>query len=384
MGMNPARCRVILNDRAVRGPLTGVGHYVLELLRALPDVAPDIGVLPFYQTCLSRRRAVPVRASLAPGPPRRWPAWIRPVAHEAYHLAFDLAATLGRFSLYHEPNHIPAPWHGPILTTVHDLSVLRHPEWHPLDRVRWYERDFMASLPRSTHFITVSAFSRSEMVNLLGVGCGRISVIPLGVRAVFHPRPAADVRAWLTSEHLPPEYVLFAGTLEPRKNLPAVLDAYSRLPRGLRDRFPLLLAGMTGGRREELADRLRDNALENNVRVLGYVDDEALARLYCGARLLVWPSFYEGFGLPPLECMASGTPVIASSVTSIPEVVGDAGLLVDPHDPGAIGDALHRVLEDDGLAEDLSARGLERAKRFSWRTCAATHADLYRRFARKP
>jgi alpha-1,3-rhamnosyl/mannosyltransferase len=299
---------------------------------------------------------------------------------DTYEAAFEAIGSLAGYRLYHEPNHIPCPWHGPVVTTIHDLSVLRHPEWHPADRVRWYERDFLAGLPRTEHFITVSEFTKREMIDLLGVEADRITPIPLGPRAACHPRPPDAVRNWLDAHSLPPNYLLFAGTLEPRKNLGGLLAAYARLPQTCRHRYPLLVAGAGGWGPDQLDELIAHHGLAGQVRPLGYVFDDDLVWLYAGACALVWPTFYEGFGLPPLECMATGTPVITSNAASLPEVVGDAGLLVDPHDEPGLAEAMRRVIEDSSLAATLSEKGLARSCGFSWRRCAVGHAAIYRRY----
>lgn len=299
---------------------------------------------------------------------------------ETYEAAFEAIGSLAGYRLYHEPNNIPAPWHGPIVTTIHDLSVIRYPEWHPADRVRWYERDFLAGLPRAEHFITVSEFTKREMVELLGIEPNRITTVPLAPRATCHPRPQEAARNWLETHGLPPDYLLFVGTLEPRKNVSGLLAAYARLPQDCRRRYPLLIAGAGGWGTERLGEMISRHGVTGQVHPLGYVSDEDLPWLYAGARALVWPTFYEGFGLPPLECMASGTPVIASNAASLPEVVGDAGLLVNPNDEADLTDSMRRVIEDPALAVTLSEKGIARSARFSWRLCAAKHAAIYRRF----
>jgi glycosyltransferase involved in cell wall biosynthesis len=375
---------VILNDRCLRNAQTGVGRYVTELLAALPKVDPGIDILAFYRTYLARGNSNDPKAPAgapAGGSPRRSPDWLRRLLQGGYELAFEAAGTLRGYRLYHEPNHIPGPWNGPVVTTIHDLSVLRHPDWHPADRVRWYERELLASLPRSAHFITVSEFTRQEMIALLGISPERITAIPLGARAAFVPRPAAEVCAWLAEHGLPAEYLLFVGTMEPRKNVPGLLAAYAGLSDAQRARFPLLMAGAGGWGMQPLEDEIEATGLTGQVHMLGYVPDEDLCWLYAGARALVWPTFYEGFGLPPLECMATGTPVITSHVASLPEVVGDAGLLVEARDTDGFTEALRQVIEDDKLAADLAQRGLARSEAFSWERCAAEHADIYRRCA---
>lgn len=374
--------RVILNDRCLRNAQTGVGRYVTELLAALPKVDPGIDVLAFYRTYIAPGNSQAPGAAAqarAGGSPRRSPEWLRRLLQGGYELAFEATGTLRKYHLYHEPNHIPGPWNGPVVTTVHDLSVLRYPDWHPADRVGWYERELTASLPRSVHFITVSEFTRREMTDLLGISTDRITAIPLGARAAFVPRPADSVRAWLAEHKLPAEYLLFVGTMEPRKNVPGLLAAYAGLSEVQRRRFPLLIAGAGGWGMQPLEEEIEATGLTSQVRLLGYVPDDDLCWLYAGARALVWPTFYEGFGLPPLECMAAGTPVITSNVASLPEVVGDAGLLVDARDLDGFTEAMRQIIEDDKLARELSQRGLARSEAFSWERCAAEHAEIYRR-----
>ncbi|HSW46436.1 MAG TPA: glycosyltransferase family 1 protein [Phycisphaerae bacterium] len=371
--------RIILNDRCLRGPRTGVGHYVAQLLDHLPNEAPDLEIFPFYRNVLARNRGFSARPTHEKSLDRRPPWRLRRAALNLYNAGFRLAGRLKRCRLYHEPNHIPAPWAGPIVSTFHDLSVLRHPEWHPPDRVRWYDRDLRAGIGRTTHFITVSEFTKREMVDLLGLPAERITVIPLGVRAVFHPRPAEEVRSWLADRGWPTEYFLYAGTIEPRKNVAGLLAGYALLSTFMRRQTSLVLAGVTGWGRQTVNDWIAGHGLVGQVRILGYVDDETLARLYVGARALVWPTLYEGFGLPPLECMACGTPVITSQLASLPEVVGNAGLLVDPRNVRELADAMNRILDDPGLGERLRSEGLDRASRFTWQRCARAHADVYRR-----
>lgn len=374
--------RVLLNDRALYRPRTGIGHYIAELTAAMRCVEPAVELVTPYQSWLERRprpqwRHAPLHT--AGHVPKRPPLWMRDLAVGLYNAGLKAVGRWKRCGLYHEPNNIPMHWAGPCVTTVHDLSVLRHPEWHPADRVRWYEREFCTSLGRVNHFIAVSQFTKQEMIDLVGVDPECITVVPLGPRAVFRPRDTTQVNNWLKSHGYRTEYVLSVGTLEPRKNLATTLAAYGALPQDCRKRFPLLIAGIGGWGDETVKVMIDRHHLRDDVHMLGYVEDEALAYLYAGARALVWPAHYEGFGLPPLEAMACGTPVIASNTTAIPEVVAGAGLLVDPNDARAVTNTLRRVLEDDSLAGELSANGLARSRAFSWETCAKAHADVYGR-----
>ncbi|MBK8913051.1 MAG: glycosyltransferase family 4 protein [Phycisphaerales bacterium] len=376
--------RVTLNDRPLRQALTGVGHYVRELLLHIPTVAPDIRIEPFFFSHFSRRdwRNPPstppaTTAAAAARPARRYPWWIRRALQAAYLAAFR---TLTRgCNLYHEPNHIPMATRLPTITTVHDLSVLVHPEWHPADRVRWYEREFTAGLRRSQRFIAASEYTRREMIARLSIPADRIDVTYQAPRAAFRPAPAEQQQAVLSRFHLSPGFLLYVGTLEPRKNLPGLLRAYAGLSADLRRRAPLVLAGGWGWGEGELQQHLSAAHIAADVRLTGYLADDDLAALYSACAALAWPTFYEGFGMPPLEAMACGAPVITSNATSLPEVVGDAGVLLDPADEDAWREALRRAVEDDAWRTERRAAGLARATGFSWQRCAAQTVAAYRR-----
>lgn len=380
---------MLINDRCLRGPRTGVGHYVAQLLTLLPDAGVEIKPISPCRRWLDAH-SVPsssrptsgsgkTDARIRAAGTKRYPWWIRRVALGSYNLTLRGLGNLRRCHLYHEPNHIPAPWAGPVVTTIHDLSVLRYPQWHPADRVRWYEQDFIAALDRSQHFITVSSFTRQEMIELLDVPADRITPIPLGVRPVFRPMGPEACESARRRHGWPCRYILYVGTLEPRKNLARVVEAYAHLDPGLRRNFPLLIGGVPGWGRDDLDALIRSHGITDHTRRLGYVGEEELAELYAGAHLFVWPSLYEGFGLPPLEAMACGTPVITSRCASLPEVVGDAAMLVEPQDTTALTESMRQVLEDDAVHMALRERGIARSQLFTWPRCVREHANVYRR-----
>ena len=174
------------------------------------------------------------------------------------------------------------------------------------------------------------------------------------------------------------QYLLTVGTLEPRKNLQTVLHAYMLLPQQIRKRFPLVLAGIKGWHMSALEQQIAPLVAAGEIRQLGYLPREELATVVAGALALIYPSIYEGFGLPPLEAMACGVPVIASGVSSLPEVVGDAGLLIDPHDTEAVAQAMQRLITDPGSRLHLSQKALARSARFSWGKCVEQTIDAYR------
>jgi alpha-1,3-rhamnosyl/mannosyltransferase len=210
-----------------------------------------------------------------------------------------------------------------------------------------------------------------------------VTAVPLGVGAEFRPHTAAELRPLMTKLKLDVAgYSLCVATIEPRKNVDRLLSAYEALPPALRRRFPLVLAGAAGWRSAETHARIVRAQSEDWLRYLGFVSQDELPRLYAGARLFVYPSLYEGFGLPVLEAMASGTPVITSNVSSLPEVVGGAARLVEPQDVDSIRAALEDVLQDDDWRGAASAAGLVRAASFTWSECVDRTVSVYKKVMR--
>lgn len=377
--------RVILNDRPLRQTLTGVGHYIYQLMLQFDAHPDDVRVDPFFFKTLGRQdwRRRPhdendakvrnAKAQRDLGGSRK-PWWLRRLMQQAYGLGFRWSAK--KYDLYHEPNHIPMHADVPIVTTVHDLSVLAHPKWHPTDRVRWYEAEFEKGVARTTRFIAASEFTKQEMVRRLNVDPQRIDVTYQAPRAAFSVAGPERVRHVLEELRLPSRFFLYVGTLEPRKNIPCLLESYAALPGPLRERFPLVIVGAWGWNQDAVRDRV-SHLIGKTVHMIGYQNDEQLAALYSACTALVWPTYYEGFGLPPLEAMACGAAVIVSQCTSLPEVVGDAGVQVQVDKVPAWTEALRRMAEDTDYRNDLRRRGLARAATFSWERCAAETIACY-------
>jgi glycosyltransferase involved in cell wall biosynthesis len=263
------------------------------------------------------------------------------------------------------------------LITVHDLTFLRLPECaHPALRAH-----LSRAVPRSAglahHILADSLNTQQDIVDLLGVPVEKISVVPAGVDAHFRPVQDEAVLHRVQRRYaLDRPFILTLGTLEPRKNLVRLIEAHARL----RERFPaaptLVIAGGRGWLFEDILSTARQHS-EDAVRLIGFVADEDLPALYALARAFAFPSLYEGFGLPPLEAMACGTPVVCSNRPSLPEVVGDAALLVDAQDTDAWTDALERALRDSSLRSDLIERGRRQAQLFTWKRAAQTLLSVY-------
>ncbi|MEX2206622.1 MAG: glycosyltransferase family 1 protein [Myxococcota bacterium] len=366
-------------------PLTGVGNYIVQLGAAL-HARPDVDVHSFYGVRWADeppRSPEHGRRGVAANRALEWiKPWI-PLKRELRRLQqqgpFERGLRRLAIDVYHEPNYVPVSYDVPVVVTIHDLSWLRHPETHPADRVRWFERRLTRALDRAGAILVDSAFVRDELVAMLDVPPQRVTVAHLGVSSAFRPRGPEETAVTLHALGLRHgHYLLSVGTIEPRKNIGHLLAAFARLPAALREAFPLVIAGARGWRSADLKRELRMLADRGQVRFLGHAPAAALPDLYAGAAAFLFPSLSEGFGLPPLEAMASGVPVLTSGREALAEVVGDAGITFDPDQPRDTATKLTALLEDSALGADYARRGEERARRFTWAACAQATVGAYR------
>lgn len=365
--------RILINTHIVRPPLTGIGRYTLELARALNRLGHEVRGLTLDPLApQAQARQAPWRKALA-----RIPGGRR-IQRMVLQARLDRQPSAGW--LYHEPNYIPLRFAGPTVITVHDLAWIRHPETHPAERVRYLNRHFPHALERADHILTVSAFTRDELMHVFGIPAERITITPLGVdHERYRPRTEQECTHTLSTHKLAwKNYILSVGTLEPRKNLRLAIEAHSLLPANLQQRYPLVLVGARGWREAAFRELLDKHVKRGNIIPLGYVPEDQLPCLYSGASAFIYPSRYEGFGLPPLEAMASGVPVITSTAQALHEVGGDAVLTVSPDHPEGLGHAIRWVLEDSDRAETLKELGQKRAAEFTWLACAQTTLHGYR------
>ncbi len=378
--------RILLNAKPAHGAYTGVGCYVWNLLDQLgrrPEVEQlgaftGWGVMPWVDFAAAAaneggelRGSSSLRqlASALLPPLRRAGNRIRAIA-------FRRAAARGDWSLYHEPNYIPLPFNGPTVITVHDLSYLRTPEFLPRDRIGWLRENLRAATRGAKRIVVDSVFMREELLeNFPEIEPERVRVTHLGVDARFLASGAADgatdASARLIEDlGLPPRYLLFVGTLEPRKNLQGLLRAHALLPEKLQREFPLVITGGRGWRQRYFWKELQRLRLRGTVRTLGYVPHALVPPLMRAATLLAYPSLYEGFGLCPLQAAACGTAVLASDIPPLRETLHDAALFADPRSPEAIAHGLRLLVEDDSLRALVAQRGRARAAQFTWERCA--------------
>lgn len=376
---------VSLNGHFLALPATGSGQYTVHLIQALRTVAPDVLLLVSADqppapgvdvpVQLYRQRLGRLSANLAKvwWEQVGWPRCARQEAARLLHVP------------YFAP---PLVAHAPVLATIHDLIHLVYPAYAGSLAVRLYNRLVAMGARRCAVILADSEASRHDILRLLCVPPERVRVVYLAAGPRFRPCVDGQALAAIRAKYgLPERYILYIGGLDVRKNVPALLRAYARLPQTLRREQHLCLA-IVGRPRSD--DPLRFPPLEpeitrlgiaHEVRLLGWVPEDDKPLLYAAAALFVFPSLYEGFGLDPLEALACGTPVVCSNRTSLPEVVGDAGLLVDPADEQAFAAAIEQVLTSPALAAELAARGPRRAACFSWERTAREVADAYRQLA---
>ena len=380
--------KLILETDAIIQPVTGIGRYAFELLKSFHS-SPDIEALRCIDRGLWKRPGSILETferentqPTIPSPPERWHK--NPVKAALRKLlplvqGLQLAGYASEY-IYHSPNYRLMPYKGKSVVTFHDLSLIRHPELHPEDRLDELVPALEKSAMQADHIITDSEKVRREVMSHYGLGEDRVTAVPLA--SSFEPR-STDVPArdrYLEDLGLAPgRYLLFTSTLEPRKNVGGLLRAYRELPASTRAHFPLVLAGQLGWKSDDISAELSNPETARQVRHIGYVSNQQLSYLYSGARTFVYPTYYEGFGLPPIEAQAFSVPVITSNRSCLPEVTGGAALLIDPDDCDELTRAMLRLIEDPGLHTKLAQQGLENVRRFSWQNTAAQTIDVYRR-----
>lgn len=371
--------RIALNGTALLSPLTGVGRYTYQLATGLKQHV-DLSIFYGGNWSDDLVRSVPVKniaqykkivGLLIPR--------ARTISRILQQRQFTKGQKLVESDLYHEPNFLAYKFKGPTVLTVHDLSWIRYPDTHPKDRIHMMDRYFMPSLERAQKIITDSEFIKSEIVATFNIKPEKIHAIGLGVEADFRPKSESETVDTLKKHGLNyHKYILALGTLEPRKNLQQALETFLTLPHRVRKEYPLVLVGMLGWKTSTLEKLIDPLIKTGEVRQLGYVSRSELIDITASAKMLIYPSIYEGFGLPPLEAMACGTPVIASNVSSIPEVVGSAGILIDPYDTNELREAILNLIDDDVMHKKLSVTSLERSRNFSWEQCTRNTIEVYK------
>ncbi|MBU2833192.1 glycosyltransferase family 4 protein [Acidithiobacillus ferriphilus] len=378
--------KIAIESNSMRPPRSGIGRYTWEITRRW-EQDPGLGLFYFYgMSWVTRWPDImpPAIRSSSQGMVR----WLkeytprgRELRHQLDNAAFHIHLLRHPVDVVFGPNYSAPKSHVPTMITLHDLSHIHYPETHPPARVAYLNQQIPKSLYQAAIILTDSEFSRQEIVDAFPEVESRIRVVYPGINpSVANAGADTDLVQWLGTD--PPPYFLFLATLEPRKNISRLLEAYATLPDRFRKEHPLYLAGNFGWREAEFSDVLKRLVEGGEARILGFVPDTLLPALYHRALALVYPSIYEGFGLPPVEAMATGCPVLVSNVTAMPEVCGDAALYCDPLDVSSIRDGMLRLAEDVELRNRLSQAGPVRASLYSWDQSGTEVLALLREIAK--
>jgi glycosyltransferase involved in cell wall biosynthesis len=368
----------ILLDALQSTNQSGTGTYATALAELLPEVMPGAEL---YVACPESARTQWEGRNLAgvlPCSSARFPIG---TLRRSSQMRGELRRI--RPNIVHYPANF-ARWTGrggvsetKVVLTVHDLSFMRSPEWFRWERAKYYRASIRPSVRQADAIIADSEATAADLHSILQVPRERVSVVPLGVNPSLAPSDAGAIKRARVKYGLPEKFFLYLGTIEPRKNLPRLIEAFDSIAANLD--CDLVIAGREGWKPEATRRAHADAARRDRIHFPGFIANEDMAAVLSAARAFVWPSLFEGFGLPPLDAMACGTPVVTSNTSSLPEVTGDAALLVDPLRVDAIAAAMKRIAADEPLRTQLRAAGFARAKLLTWRRTVEMTAEVYRR-----
>lgn len=376
--------RIALDGMPLGSKLTGIGHYTLELARSLARTAPGDQL-----TLISPQSAASsTDAAITPQSPenlsqvnlkrglinRRW-----------WGLGLPLYLRRNSFDLFHGTNYeVPLWWNRPSVVTIHDLSLLLHPGAHEprlVRRARW-RLPLMAR--RAARIITPTNAIKREVCDHLRIAADKVTVTPEAPRSLFRRLDPAQTEKLRRRLGVEDNFVLFVGTVEPRKNLERLVQAFERIVRSTSLSPQLVIAGGEGWLMDNFSAGIRKRGLADRVLLTGYLHDEDLCALYSACRVFVYPSLYEGFGLPLVEAMACGAPVVTSDIPSIRETVADSARCVDPVSVDDLARAIEELLSDAEMNRHFSLAGMQRVKSFSWEQTALRTWQVYREVATQP
>ena len=361
--------RIGLDGIPLASRKTGIGHYTLELAHAIAKLSSDdefelLSPVPFIS------------------PLEQPPTNLRQVeaARRRFWFVFGLPLYIrrNRLALFHGTNYEVPWWNGcPTILTIHDLSLLLHPETHESHLVRRARHRLPLMARWSTRIITATEFMKREVSEHLKIDPSKIAVTPYAHRHHFRPLERSETERTRARLGIEDVFILFVGTIEPRKNLITLLRAFAEVLKTTDLRPQLVIVGQEGWLMGETLNYVQTEGLSERIKFTGYVSDRDLRALYSSCAVCVYPSLYEGFGLPPLEAMACGAPVIASDVPSLAETVGNAAVLVPPKDVQKLAQNLVEMIREEGKRESFSRAGLKWASQFTWERTAQLTLDVY-------
>ena len=376
--------RVGIDGYPLAEPRTGVGHYTLELARTLALISPSdqfelVSPAPFdgaaqdeiERTNLPNLRTVNPRASSIRG---HW-----------WSIGLPLYARRASFDLFHGTNFDLPLWKKRrSVVTIHDLSTLLHPEKHRSRLVRRARLRLPLVVRIADMIITPTESVRRDVCEHLGVRADKVTAIPLAARSSFQPMPFAQTAPIRKRLGIEDDFLLFVGTLEPRKNLLTLLNAFEQIIGHSSLRPQLVIAGGEGWLMDELSVFIKNATISDRLRFTGYLSDDDLRALYSSCRIFIYPSVYEGFGLPPLEAMACGAPVIAGRIPSLQESLGSGARLLEPLDVDALAKSILDLLQNENQRQLLGSAGPQQAGKFSWEKTARLTLDVYHQLLKVP
>ena len=359
-------------------PKSGVGHYQVNLLNALLKIDKENFYNLYAFNFRNRNRFKKLqfqsenyKINTIPIPQRLITAWWLMANFPS------LESVVGECDVYHISEICMQPTKkAKTVAFIHDLTTILYPDSHVKSNVFLHNRRFK-NIHKADVILTNSEYTKKDIIKHLKVKPDKIFVTHLGADECFKPIVPSDTKPVLEKYSIKKPYILFTGNLEPRQNVTSLVKAFNKLKKEHQIPHQLVLAGGKGWLYDDLLKEIELSNYKEDIKQIGYVDDADLPALMNGTQVFVYPSFYEGFGLPILEAMQCGTPVITSSTSSMPEVGGEACLYIDPNSADELSDKIYKVISDENLQEDLSKKGVEQAKNFSWEKCARETLKIY-------
>lgn len=375
--------KILIDAVSLLSPLTGIGRYTYEISSRLQKLSVDKYEIFFnygfhskeLYGLLDKQTTAEQKAKKLQSFIKKFPL-LKKLSRSFYLFITKFYKT--EYNLYFQPNFIPNSniKAKKLICTVHDFSFMLQPHWHTKELIDHYNKNFFKLIKKADYIITGSNFTKQEILDYMQIPEDKISVIYHGVNhELYKPYPQNELQETKAKFDLPKKFLLFVGSIEPRKNLLTLLKAYNLLTNDEKGELPLILVGFKGWENREIMQEIEKN--RDFIRYLGFVSDSELAHIYNLATVFIYPSLYEGFGLPPLEAMACGTPVIVSSVASLPEVCGDAAIYVEPTDYIDIKNKILVIAKDEKLREELSQKSKAQAAFFSWEKSAIEHFEVF-------
>ena len=370
--------KILLDAFPLNAPKSGVGYYTYHLLNALGKKYQEDDFIYFYGRRFSDviiERPAPVDAATR----KTLKAFFRDpykITQPIKEFIFKRGAKKINPDIYHETNYVLLPYSGKQVVTVFDMSIKRFPETHPAGRVKFFNEYFDKRISFADHIFSISEFTKKELVEIMGIAPEKITVTPLAQPENFTAPLPDEIQKFKAEKNLPENFFLYLGNIEPRKNLITIIRAFKKFTENNHE-IKLILAGEQTWLSEKITDEIKKLNLENSVFLPGYVDENDLPLWYASALAFLYPSKYEGFGLPVIEAMAAGAPVVTSNVSSLPEVAGNAAILLPPDDIDGWASAMKNLSENQEARNKLICSGFNRAQNFSWEKCAEITHSIY-------